>query len=753
MGSLKIKTFYISFSLIGAVMLLDATAAFADDLSKVQARIVKDQPQPYFRDSDDGPPLIPNHPPISQIPPVPMPEPIDQPPSRFERSISIHDAATGETRVLPWENVAIEKEGQRKGYKGADGGKGGGFEDDFLPKVFNDMYQITSTGDSPWRMNCKLLMRWGDSWYVGSGSMLDAETVLTAGHCVHTGSGGSWADEIWVYPGYDGTGWDHPPANTVGAYGWGHGTYFGSTTSWTDDGDYDGDLGLIRITRAVGMLTGWFGYDWGGDCSSHTSRTYNNASFPSQNCPIAGLHNGRDMYYWHGNFDSCPDNQLQINTGGGHCFDTVWGGMSGSGAYYIDDGSRYIHAICSTSNRTTIGKYCRQQSYWADFIADTFIPGSRGSTFDLQALDVNAGPATIQAGGSTTLLNHLATNPTNGTADGTWTFRVYLSTNSNISSSDTLLSTQSYPRNFGTMSSVRVNMVQVTIPIDTPAGTYWLGLEYDSSTDTDNSNNDTDGWDAVPITVTSPSSTAPPWIYDYDGDGNSDIAIFRGSSGLWSVRGITRVYFGNGSDITVPGDYDGDGTTDIGIFRSSSGLWAIRGVTRAYFGSPSDLPVPGDYDGDGCCDAGVFRESSGLWALRGISRIYFGGASDEAVPGYYNGDTSKDVAVFRAASGLWALRGISRIYFGGSTDNLVPGDYNGNGSWDISIFRPSSGLWAIRGLTRIYFGGASDQPVPADFDGNAVDGIGIFRPSSGLWAIRGLTRAYYGSSGDIPVTR
>ena len=240
---------------------------------------------------------------------------------------------------------------------------------------------------------------------------------------------------------------------------------------------------------------------------------------------------------------------------------------------------------------------------------------------------------------------------------------------------------------------------------------------------------------------------------DYNGDGTSDIAIFRGSSGLWSVRGVTRVYFGFSSDITVPGDYDGDGTTDAGIFRGSSGLWGIRGVTRIYFGSSTDMPVPGDYDGDGCCDTGIFREGSGLWALRGVTRVYFGGPTDEPVPGYYNGDGKKDIGIFRPTSGLWALRNISRIYFGSTTDTVVPGDYNGDGSWDVAIFRPSSGLWAIRGVSRAYFGSSSDRPVPGDYSGDGMDRIGIFRETSGLWAIHGLTRVYYGTSEDIPVTR
>lgn len=244
-----------------------------------------------------------------------------------------------------------------------------------------------------------------------------------------------------------------------------------------------------------------------------------------------------------------------------------------------------------------------------------------------------------------------------------------------------------------------------------------------------------------------------PWIYDYDGDGTSDIAIFRGNSGLWAVRGVTRVYFGSSTDETVPGDYDGDGTTDIGIFRPPSGLWAIRSVTRTYFGGGSDLPESGDYDGDGTADIGIFRGSSGLWAIRGVTRVYFGGSTDEPVPGYYDVDGSKDLGIFRRNSGLWAIRGVTRIYFGGSTDKVVPGDYDGDGVWDEGIFRGSSGLWAIRGVTRTYFGSSSDLPVPADYTGIGVDSIGIFRESSGLWAAKGVTRLYFGTTGDIPVTR
>lgn len=119
---------------------------------------------------------------------------------------------------------------------------------------------------------------------------------------------------------------------------------------------------------------------------------------------------------------------------------------------------------------------------------------------------------------------------------------------------------------------------------------------------------------------------------DFNGDGTGDVAIFRAGSGLWAVRGITRVYFGSSGDSPVPGDYDGKIMDAMAVFRGTSGLWAVRGVTRIYFGGASDEPVPGDLNGDRRDEMGIFRSTSGLWAFRGLSRLYFGSSSDEAIP-------------------------------------------------------------------------------------------------------------------------
>jgi hypothetical protein len=262
-----------------------------------------------------------------------------------------------------------------------------------------------------------------------------------------------------------------------------------------------------------------------------------------------------------------------------------------------------------------------------------------------------------------------------------------------------------------------------------------------------------DEWGAGAVTPTPAAGNPVIRSGDYNGDGTSDIAVFRGSSGLWAVRGMTRIYFGSSSDTPVSGDYDGDGTADFGIFRTGLGLWAIRDITRIYFGSSSDLAVPADYDGDGSCDIGIFRSSSGLWALRDITRDYFGSSDDTPIPGDYDGDNTMEIGIFQASSGLWALRGISRVYFGSSSDKAVPGDYNGDGTWETGIFRSSSGLWASRGVTRAYFGGSYDTPIPANYEGDGTDSSGVFRPSSGLWAVKGLTRIYFGGPDDLPITR
>ena len=446
-------------------------------------------------------------PPLAQIPPAPMPM-FDGMPGfdpNAPNAVTIHNAETGQTMTLP-ARFGFQPSGQGgPGYAGEDGGPISYGENSF--GSMND----TAESGFPARMNCKVAMRFttntgGTAWYVCSGSMIDAETVLLAAHCVFNRDANinDWADEVFVFPGWDGNGDVTPGSAAAGImnhYGYGRGTSYIAGSNYINSGDWDSDMACVRVTRAVGMLTGWYGYAWGQSCSTIQDRTYHNYSFPSEGCGTPGLHTGEDMKYWFGDIDNCPDNQLQLYTTSG-CFTAVWGGMSGSSMYYISDGNRYAHAVCSTSNRSTRGQYCKM---WETFKNDMleYIDGSRTSTFDLQALDCNFEPSSLPAGETTTIGNFLATNATNANpASDTYTFRVYLSTNSDISASDTLIATRTFTWDFGAMSSVRVNLGSVLIPEATAPGNYFLGVILDTGTDTVSSNNDTDEWDAVPITIT-----------------------------------------------------------------------------------------------------------------------------------------------------------------------------------------------------------------------------------------------------------
>ncbi|MDP8237340.1 MAG: C39 family peptidase [Candidatus Erginobacter occultus] len=259
----------------------------------------------------------------------------------------------------------------------------------------------------------------------------------------------------------------------------------------------------------------------------------------------------------------------------------------------------------------------------------------------------------------------------------------------------------------------------------------------------------------------SPHATRAPlqlFAGDFNGDSISDIAIFRPSTGMWSIRGVGRYYFGRSGDIPVPADYNGDGRADIAIFRPSNGLWSVRGVTRFYFGQSGDYPIPMNYR-SGYATAGIFRPSTGLWSFRGGNRFYFGSSGDIPVIGPWKTRSGKwgapCIAVFRPSTGMWSVRGLTRFYFGSSGDIPVPGAYSTSSTepWKGAIFRPSTGLWSIRGRGRYYFGSSGDIPVPGDYNSTWGDEIAIFRPSTGLWSIRGGNRYYYGSSGDSPATR
>jgi len=473
--------------------------------------------------NDDRPNAHPNHPPIGTVPPIPMSEP-QTTHGRATDSVVVHDSTNNQT----WEVPTLPP-------NGLDGASGGGYTgaDGFvippeMARNFGSMSNASSLTSFPASANVRLLMRFVDDqntnqYYVCSGAMQDAGMVMCAAHCVFfrgnfpngraPGNGG-WAVEIWVYPGWDGNG-NSPPGGTevIQNFGFSHATSFGAGSDYVNSGNFDADFGIVMAghggDRHVGMLTGWYGWAYGFDCATVRSRSYFNYSFPAENsgcCPSG--HDGATMKFWGGTWDACPSNQLQLFTTCG-CNTAVWGGMSGSNAYYVENGGRFAHAVCSTSNRSTLGQYCKMWQGWSDFM-EAQRTSLRGASFDLEAFRYRlSGSTTIQASTNSSTAQFLASNISNADpANRTFTYRVYLSTNDIISSGDTLLGTFNYTADYGAMQNVNVNVPVVTIPAVSP-GTYWLGAILDAGSDGFSGNNDTSLWDAQQIAITAGNPNAP----------------------------------------------------------------------------------------------------------------------------------------------------------------------------------------------------------------------------------------------------
>ena len=66
----------------------------------------------------------------------------------------------------------------------------------------------------------------------------------------------------------------------------------------------------------------------------------------------------------------------------------------------------------------------------------------------------------------------------------------------------------------------------------------------------------------------------------------------------------------------MPGDYDGIGQTEMAVWRPSTGTWYVNGymgVWEVQWGTDGDVPVPQDFDGDLRTDMAVWRPSNRTW--------------------------------------------------------------------------------------------------------------------------------------------
>ena len=109
-----------------------------------------------------------------------------------------------------------------------------------------------------------------------------------------------------------------------------------------------------------------------------------------------------------------------------------------------------------------------------------------------------------------------------------------------------------------------------------------------------------------------------PVVGDWKGAGDSQLGLFRPSTGEWFLdyngnkywNGCSKercMVFGTAGDRPVTGDWNGSGDSKIGVFRPSTGSWFLDfngnetwdgcgiDLCVASFGGPGDVPVTGKW--------------------------------------------------------------------------------------------------------------------------------------------------------------
>jgi V8-like Glu-specific endopeptidase len=422
--------------------------------------------------------------------PVPMPKPrnsIGIMSASFKNKLVSYDAITGEEFIweIDYEDMPLEAWSE-----GSDGMGAETLGGTITLLNFTDLMRIGNPKAFPWRVNCKLFFKQGSFFCAGSGILIDPLHVLTAGHCIHEGNRGNWSTDMVVVPGYE---------NGSRPFGDALGINYYCPLGWTQSGNYNYDIGVIELDRPIGALTGWVGYGYSENSSFYTNNTFHNAGYPAED-----PYNGQDMYDWYGNFDSTGyslslgawiSNQLTINK-------RAYRGMSGSGIYFDDGSSRY--AVAVISNGTDLVTNCPRVNKTLFQDIGAFIGVNTPSNYDLWPLNVSLSQDSIRAGSQLSSMSYVVHNNSSASWSGTVYVDVYLSTNNNISTSDTLIDSHSFQGNFRPKSATRVNVTTPpVIPTRIPAtidGNYWIGVILNIS-DQNTGNNDSDGQEAAQIRV------------------------------------------------------------------------------------------------------------------------------------------------------------------------------------------------------------------------------------------------------------
>jgi hypothetical protein len=362
--------------------------------------------------------------------------------------------------------------------------------------------------------------------------------------------------------------------------------------------------------------------------------------------------------------------------------------------------------------------------------------GSAPADLALQSITVTHG--TYRPGDPVFIPEFIVKN-VGGSVSASYTVSFYLSTDTNITTSDNYLgtTTSQLPGIAGGASDSYNTTVYV--PRTLASRDYYVGAII-NLTDANAANNT--NYDPNQITITS-GSTPNPSINtkpDFNNDGASDVLWQKSDTGeryVWLMNGTqysSGVNLGTvlpiAWDMVSTGDFDGDSSVDILWRNQSSGecyIWLMNGTQfKAGVNLGTVLPTSwqivgtGDFDGDGKVDILWQNVSSGeryIWLMNG-TQFKAGVNLGTVLPtswqivgtGDFDGDGKVDILWQNVSSGeryVWLMNG-TQFKAGVNLGTVLPttwdiagtGDFDRDGKVDIIWQNRSSGeryLWLMNG--------------------------------------------------------
>ncbi len=187
-----------------------------------------------------------------------------------------------------------------------------------------------------------------DPGYLCTGWMVGWDTVVTAGHCVHSGGPtGSWYSGHMVYPAYDGS---------TAPYGYCTASWTATVVGWASRGLATFDYGVIKLNCDVGYSAGWFGFV--------NTTAIPVPAYPTTTTGYPGDKTAYEQWESHDKVRSLLAKQLLY-------WNDTYGGMSGSPVWFDDNRSS-----------TVIGPYCIGIHAYGPYGAGAQLKCNRGTRID-----------------------------------------------------------------------------------------------------------------------------------------------------------------------------------------------------------------------------------------------------------------------------------------------------------------------------------------------------------------------------------